>query len=173
MTTSGDGNVHMAHLQRVKTLLLQHLQLVQEAVLAAGLEAQQSALSQLRSAFQSLLSSGAAAADALAVSRASFWRRLRAEVLEPLALALEGQPGEDELQSAVEAAEALATRNCGHVGCASILGASEADAPRGKRCAACRLVRYCSVACQAADWPGHKAACRELARRKSAGCAPA
>ena len=50
---------------------------------------------------------------------------------------------------------------------ASIAGASEAAEPRGKLCSGCRAVRYCGPACQKADWPAHKAACRELVRRKA------
>ncbi len=32
--------------------------------------------------------------------------------------------------------------------------------PRGKLCARCRSVRYCSSACQTTDWPRHKQSCR-------------
>ena len=34
-----------------------------------------------------------------------------------------------------------------------------ADAPELKRCARCRKVHYCSVACQRAAWPQHKRDC--------------
>ena len=78
----------------------------------------------------------------------------------------DGGGGSGAVQT-VEEAEALATRPCAHVCCARIVGASEADAPRGKRCGGCRLVRYCGAACQKADWPAHKAACRELQARQA------
>ena len=75
-------------------------------------------------------------------------------------------------QQAVEAAEALATRACAHPASTTVVGASEAAAPRGKLCSGCRLVRYCGAACQKADWPAHRAACREVASRR-AGAGPA
>ena len=53
-------------------------------------------------------------------------------------------------------------RACSHPNCTTIVGCSEASALGGKRCAGCRLVRYCGRACQVADWKAHKAACREL-----------
>ena len=34
-------------------------------------------------------------------------------------------------------------------------------------CAGCRIVRYCSKACQRADWDGHREECRTI--RRSAG----
>jgi hypothetical protein len=40
-----------------------------------------------------------------------------------------------------------------------------------KRCAACSTVVYCGKACQTADWPAHKAACK--AARKAAAAAAA
>lgn len=68
----------------------------------------------------------------------------------------------------VEVAEVLSTRRCAHLGCTDVAGASEVAAPRGKRCASCLAVRYCSKACQLADWKaGHKAVCSELAARRS------
>ena len=102
---------------------------------------------------------------------AAYWRRLRAEVTEPLAAALDAKAAasSDPAQLAVDVAEALATRTCAHVGCTTVVGASEAAAPRGKRCSGCRLVRYCGAACQTADWPAHKAACRELRQRSAGG----
>ena len=130
----------------------------------------QATFARLRSDFQSLQSSSSD--ELAAISRASFWRRLRAEITEPLAQALadsaaaEGEDGAKRLQVAVDAAQALATRACARVGCTTIAGVSEAAISRGKRCSGCRLVRYCGPACQKADWPAHKAACRELASRR-------
>ncbi|KAF8963242.1 hypothetical protein BDZ97DRAFT_1821224 [Flammula alnicola] len=43
-------------------------------------------------------------------------------------------------------------------------GMREVRAAEYKRCSACHLVSYCSVACQKDDWPNHKPAC--LAHRK-------
>ena len=102
----------------------------------------------------------------------AFWERLRAEVLDPLALRLKEEAAAEEAdpskqaQLAVDTAEALATRPCAHVCCTTIVGAREAESPRGKLCSGCRVVRYCGAACQKADWRAHKAACRELQRRR-------
>ena len=98
-----------------------------------------------------------------------YWRRCR-EAVAPLAAAPAevGGGAAEAAQLAVDVAEALATRPCANPGCATIVGPSEAAAPRGKRCSGCRLVRYCGQACQLADWGAHKAACRELARRQRA-----
>ena len=103
----------------------------------------------------------------------SFWLRLRLEVVEPLEGLVQKQAEHEEAEGsaakqlalAVDVAQALATRPCAHVRCTTLLGASEADEPRGKLCSGCRAVRYCGAACQKADWRAHKAACRELARR--------
>ena len=103
----------------------------------------------------------------------AFWERLRVEVVEPLVAGLEAAAAAAEgdaarqAQLAVDVAQALATRPCAHPCCTTIVGAREADAPRGKRCSRCQVVRYCGRACQLADWPAHKAACRELQRRKA------
>ena len=92
---------------------------------------------------------------------------------EPLAAALaqeaaaEEGAAERQLRLEVEAAEALAGRACAHLGCTTVLGPNATELIRRKRCGGCRLVRYCSVACQTADWPSHKAACQELRRRAS------
>ena len=106
----------------------------------------------------------------------AFWERLRAEMVEPLALELEAEAAEEgaaakQAQLAVDTAEALATRPCAHTCCTTIAGACEADMPRGKLCSGCRAVRYCGAACQKADWRAHKAACREVARRRSGAAA--
>ena len=38
-----------------------------------------------------------------------------------------------------------------------------------RRCSSCRAVRYCTAACQLANWPIHKAACRAAAAAAGAG----
>jgi hypothetical protein len=50
---------------------------------------------------------------------------------------------------------------CNYVGCENLASVSEAAACAGKTCAACKC-SYCSVACQQADWPLHKHACKRL-----------
>jgi hypothetical protein len=50
---------------------------------------------------------------------------------------------------------------CNNPRCANTHGVSEAAAA-SKACAGCRC-RYCSVACQRADWKRHKGACRRMA----------
>jgi hypothetical protein len=50
---------------------------------------------------------------------------------------------------------------CNNPGCKAMVGLSEAAAAR-KVCAGCRC-RYCSAACQAADWRRHKRACKRMA----------
>jgi hypothetical protein len=50
---------------------------------------------------------------------------------------------------------------CNNPGCESLAGVSEAAACC-KACAVCKC-RYCSVACQKADWKRHKAACKRMA----------
>ena len=72
-------------------------------------------------------------------------------------------------QLLLRAAAAQATRACANLACINASGASEASQKRGRRCAGCALLRYCSAACQQADWQGHRATCRLLVRRKAAG----
>jgi hypothetical protein len=50
---------------------------------------------------------------------------------------------------------------CNNPGCGNLAGVSEAAAA-SKLCSGCRC-RYCSAACQAADWKRHKQACRRMA----------
>jgi hypothetical protein len=50
---------------------------------------------------------------------------------------------------------------CNNPGCESLARVSEAAAA-SKRCASCKC-RYCSVACQTADWKRHKHACKRMA----------
>jgi hypothetical protein len=59
------------------------------------------------------------------------------------------------------AAEAPVTAVCNNPSCTSLTGVSEAAAAC-KACAGCKC-RYCSVACQRADWKRHKSACTRLA----------
>jgi hypothetical protein len=75
---------------------------------------------------------------------------------------------EQQQQLAVRCAQALGTRTCANLRCASLTGASEA-ASRGRKCGGCRAVRYCSEACSRADWKQHRVACRLL--QQEAGCA--
>ena len=72
-------------------------------------------------------------------------------------------------QLLLRAAEAQATRACANLACTCASGGSDASQRRGRRCAGCTLLRYCSAACQQADWPRHKATCRLLVRRGMAG----
>jgi hypothetical protein len=50
---------------------------------------------------------------------------------------------------------------CNNPGCDNLEGASEA-AVASKMCAGCRC-RYCSAACQAADWRRHRKGCKAMA----------
>jgi hypothetical protein len=50
---------------------------------------------------------------------------------------------------------------CNNLSCENLAGESEA-AIAVKSCAGCRC-RYCSAACQAADWKRHKKACKAMA----------
>jgi hypothetical protein len=59
------------------------------------------------------------------------------------------------------AAAALLPVVCNNPSCESLASVSEAAAA-GKLCAGCRC-RYCSAACQQADWRRHKHVCRRMA----------
>jgi hypothetical protein len=50
---------------------------------------------------------------------------------------------------------------CNNPSCENMGGVSEAAAA-GKLCVGCRC-RYCSAACQAADWKRHRRACKRMA----------
>jgi hypothetical protein len=81
--------------------------------------------------------------------------------------ALDGHPGVGQLAEqyadglgmcrALAAAAPLPVV-CNNPECQNLQGASEAAASC-KACAGCKC-RYCSAACQAADWKRHKRACR-------------
>ncbi|KAL4444275.1 hypothetical protein ABPG75_012012 [Micractinium tetrahymenae] len=62
-------------------------------------------------------------------------------------------------EAAASEAALAATRRCGNMGCINLEGASDAQL-RTQRCGRCRLLRYCSAACSAADWRRHHACCR-------------
>jgi hypothetical protein len=62
---------------------------------------------------------------------------------------------------ALAAAAPLPVVVCNNPSCGNTEGVSEAAAA-SKACAGCRC-RYCSVACQRADWKRHKGACRRMA----------
>uniref|UniRef100_A0A383W5X3 phytol kinase n=1 Tax=Tetradesmus obliquus TaxID=3088 RepID=A0A383W5X3_TETOB len=72
-----------------------------------------------------------------------------------------------QLCKALEAAAPLPAM-CNNLGCENLAGVSEAAAA-SKRCAGCRC-RYCSAACQAADWRRHKHACRCMAAAAAESC---
>ncbi|PRW58358.1 hypothetical protein C2E21_2893 [Chlorella sorokiniana] len=79
-----------------------------------------------------------------------------AEVLQAL---WQQQQPERQRQVQLELARAAAARpGCSYLRCAQVQGA------KIKRCTGCRAVRYCSVACQHADWRqgGHRQVCRLL-----------
>lgn len=76
-----------------------------------------------------------------------------------------GQPPPSERQQVEQLlrAQALSLRCCAYSGCTNLAGPSEASL-QSKRCAGCRVARYCGPACQTADWRsgGHKAVCGRL-----------
>jgi hypothetical protein len=61
--------------------------------------------------------------------------------------------------AAIESMSDSGRRRCALAGC----GAKEAHVSHFKTCAACKAVVYCSREHQVADWPNHKAACKERA----------
>jgi hypothetical protein len=65
-------------------------------------------------------------------------------------------------QLLLRAEEAVTTRACAYPGCTNCAGSSGAGTPQGKLCRGCWTVRFCGVACQAADWARHKRACKLL-----------
>ena len=92
-----------------------------------------------------------------------------AEVMDAWAQAARGAPGSQQEQRwLLQLEEALATRPCASLGCTHMAGSSEADL-KGRRCAGCATVRYCSAQCAGRDWPRHKPACKLLAAARAAG----
>jgi hypothetical protein len=92
------------------------------------------------------------------------WGKLQEQLLS--STASEAEPAQllykDALQfSRTLTAAAPITVVCNNPSCESLAGVSEAAASC-KACASCSC-RYCSVACQRADWKRHKQACRQLA----------
>ena len=94
----------------------------------------------------------ASAAGSESLCSPAAWARVRAEVVELVMRELEEKDAAEkeaaqegaaarEAQLAVDTADALATRPCAHPCCTTMVGPREADAPRGKRCGGCRLVR--------------------------------
>jgi hypothetical protein len=61
----------------------------------------------------------------------------------------------------LEAARALGTLRCGNLRCTAVVVPGLPE-PKRKICSGCRTVRYCTAACQKADWKEHKAARKEF-----------
>jgi hypothetical protein len=114
---------------------------------------------------QHALAAAAAECDALAAELGA----KEAEAAE--ALELDAAPA--RLDAARAAAEC---RGCSNPACVSTAGLSRAEAKalyKPMKCSRCVTARYCSAACQRADWPVHKQACLSLAAAGSAGAAGA
>jgi len=69
------------------------------------------------------------------------------------------------LERCIARTQVLATRACANLGCLSMPLKADSNG-KSKLCSACMTVRYCSTACQKADWKGHKIACRALKERR-------
>jgi hypothetical protein len=110
----------------------------------------------------------AAAVEAFSSQRPDWGERV---VEDAFALLLSGTPllvpgvqllFDDALQVTRELVDAAPLPVvCNNPGCESLAGVSEAAACC-KACSECRC-RYCSVACQRADWKRHKPACKRMA----------
>jgi hypothetical protein len=81
------------------------------------------------------------------------------------------------LQAAAGVKWACSTRvqlvGCGNLRCTNLSGPSAEGLVAGRkgvRCGGCRVARYCSPACQQADWPQHRHVCRRLAAAAGQGC---
>lgn len=55
---------------------------------------------------------------------------------------------------------ALAQRPCAYLGCTRLKQSLKTPLKRGKLCAGCGIVRYCSIDCQKVDWKEHKVTCK-------------
>lgn len=56
----------------------------------------------------------------------------------------------------------METTKCGNAAC-PFVNCKEQHLVDLKRCSACQSIRYCTVPCQAADWPRHRQECSALA----------
>ena len=72
-------------------------------------------------------------------------------------------PGKDR---AIKRAEALGKLDCSWLGC-STPPKGPFEKSDAHRCSVCMEVRYCCAACQKADWPGHKKACKLIKERRN------
>jgi len=104
----------------------------------------------------------------------SFLQAVEAELLAetklPLLIEAANRAGEcagtaAHLERCIARAQVLATRACANLGCLSMPLKADSNG-KSKLCSACMTVRYCSTACQKADWKGHKIACRALKERR-------
>ena len=86
-------------------------------------------------------------------------------------LAPAAAPAAVSTEAAVFGARALALRRCAYLGCANLSGDDFGLHHASKQCAGCCTVRFCSDACQSADWRAHKSACRALKAAAVAGSA--
>ncbi|KAL4439766.1 hypothetical protein ABPG75_002767 [Micractinium tetrahymenae] len=70
----------------------------------------------------------------------------------------------------LEAAQAAAARSCANLRCPNLGlegGAAAGEGAGCTRCAGCRVLYYCGMACQRADWrAGHRKVCGELAAER-------
>ena len=83
--------------------------------------------------------------------------------LEEIAKAKALIPGDDR---AIKRAEALGKLDCSWLGC-STPPKGPFEKSDAHRCSVCMEVRYCCAACQKADWPGHKKACKLIKERRN------
>jgi hypothetical protein len=81
-----------------------------------------------------------------------------------------------ELEAAGAALTALATPAfCNNPACQNVSGPTELSLVSGRSClcGACCVARYCSRACQRAQWAQHKPVCKALAAAAAAAAGPA
>lgn len=75
--------------------------------------------------------------------------------------------GLEEISPELENARHAYTRDC------NLCNKPPVDGTDHKKCARCKLVRYCSVVCQKADWKQHKEFCRKSSEMpRWWGCTP-